>query len=703
LFELDGLDGDTSLIDIIGALQDLDSDACEDLIPLWNEVPDDPAVVHTPITTANASSIGAITASMRSVSVKPGVIFLGDEHSNWSDDEVDLMAAGAISNDVGIHRSHDEDEKSDVPRNNDELFDEIMLKWMSSAQSRLFDEMSDFVTKQKDHLEAHKHGIETRLIHQRAQMRRAMASARRKSGSTDRGTTVTVVTDDGTNSQSSTLSVARTTVPSQPHKVQSSMLSVDFAGVVNRASLHDKAFRLHKAYEDAAAKIKVGVAENRLDRMTRYVTARGSTWHDYFLQSSICGFQRTAATLDSYNFKIGVASIICLNAIFIGITSDLSMQRSLQAYDQQSHGVYADIPRPEWAIVVDLLFNITFLAELILRMVCLEGRFCVGPDWRWNFFDVVIVMLSFGEIALESVGFNPGFMRLLRVVRVVRSIRMLRIMRFTGLIRKLRVMTMAIVNCSMMLMWAVLILMIFIFLFSVVFLSAAAQYVSDAMSDDSYVEDMRVFFGSLLMTMITLFMAVAGGVDWWEVLRLLLQISPIYALMFIFFVIITVLAVLNVINAIFVNDAMESTRKDPDMRMQDELYETKFVMEKLQAIFWAIQKDGNNDITIKEFVKEVERDDVKMQFALLGMHFTDGHTFFKLLDVDENGSLAIDEFVMGCVRLKGGALLIDSNVKIQETKALVTHTARANRKALMAIASGVRELQHKLCPVGERH
>ena len=38
-------------------------------------------------------------------------------------------------------------------------------------------------------------------------------------------------------------------------------------------------------------------------------------------------------------------------------------------------------------------------------------------------------------------------------------------------------------------------------------------------------EEMNTFFGSLSMTMLTLFMSVAGGVDWWEVMRLTLEIT----------------------------------------------------------------------------------------------------------------------------------------------------------------------------------
>merc|ERR1719284_2107427 len=117
------------------------------------------------------------------------------------------------------------------------------------------------------------------------------------------------------------------------------------------------------------------------------------------------------------------------------------MKRSVESFDRSSTGEFPDIPMPDWAIVVDYIFNGAFIAELAFRIVILESRFFFGPDWRWNLFYSLLVGLSMAEMFLVGVGFNASFMRVLRVVRVTRSLRMFRLMRFTHLVRKLRVMT----------------------------------------------------------------------------------------------------------------------------------------------------------------------------------------------------------------------------------------------------------------------
>ena len=229
-------------------------------------------------------------------------------------------------------------------------------------------------------------------------------------------------------------------------------------------------------------------------------------------------------------------------------------------------------------------------------------------------------------------------------------------------------------------------------------MDAAAQYVSDAGPENEYVEDIKTFFGSLFMTLLTLFMTVAGGVDWWEVMRLTLEIHTICGLVFVLFVTITVLAVLNVINAVFVNDAIESTRTDHDLRVHGELEETRLVLESLTAIFEKMESKESDEGLIPErfFVEQVEREETKMQFALPGLYDTDGLNFFRFLDIEANHTLSIDQFVMGCLRLKGGALLIDTKVLLEDTRTLVVSAGRANKHAMDAIVNHLKDVHEKL-------
>jgi len=622
------------------------------------------------------------------------IIFLGVE--NLSDDSEEITFREALAGNCCRHCGLQNEE----PLSNEfETLVSSIMKTFSEEQKRFSDTTASFVKQQEQHLQEYKETLEFVMLEQRENLEHALAGARPRLSTTTslawresfknmvqfdcHNADDTYVSDEGTAISTSTpdsVVLARSSNARRPNVLESDRAT---DSCFRRGWTEDKAARIHLAYKDAAARMQdkstLVRLQERIERASR---------HDSLVKTRIFGCGCEQQLVEGHRFQTIIASLIVLNAAFIGITSDMSMKMSLDSYVRHSAGDFSDIPLPSWAIVVDQIFNIAFIAELLFRIVVLESRFCGGPEWRWNLFDSLLVCLSLAEMFLVGLGFNASFMRVLRVVRVSRSLRMLRLLRFTHLVRKLRVMTVAIINCSMMLMWAVLVLLLVTFLFSVVFVNAVSQYVSDASPGNEYVDDMTTYFGSLFMTMVTLFMAVAGGVDWWDVMRLLWESHVVYGVIFMLFVVITVLAVLNVINAIFVNDAMESTRTDHDLRMQGELEETRLMLERLTAIYEKIESVGNGsgEISDRIFIEQVEREEMKMQFALLGLYYTDGFNFFRLLDIEGNKSLGIDQFVMGCLRLKGGALLIDTNILIEDTKHLVAKTSQAHKKAIVAIA-----------------
>merc|ERR1712136_450074 len=95
-------------------------------------------------------------------------------------------------------------------------------------------------------------------------------------------------------------------------------------------------------------------------------------------------------------------------------------------------------------------------------------------------------------------------------------------------------------------------------------------------------------------------MSISGGVSWWEVVQLLLEISDLYGVLFVLYVATMVLALLNIVTGHF-----------------------------------------------------VDQDHVKIILSVLGLQITDAIALFKILDVDGSKEVEIDEFVMGCMRLKG--------------------------------------------------
>ena len=195
----------------------------------------------------------------------------------------------------------------------------------------------------------------------------------------------------------------------------------------------------------------------------------------------------------------------------------------------------------------------------------------------------MMVGASLLELGL-LVSFNLSYIRVLRILRIARSLRMIHLLKFSGL-RNLRLMLMAILGSAIPLLWAGLVLVFLMFFFGVIFLNGAADYTAEASMGDQNVVQFKLFFSDLPMTLLTLFMCITGGINWWEVQQLFLDMSLAYALVFVLFVLVTLLAAMNVITGIFVTDAVQMARLDSEMKVQQEMDENRYYLQKSERAF----------------------------------------------------------------------------------------------------------------------
>ena len=113
--------------------------------------------------------------------------------------------------------------------------------------------------------------------------------------------------------------------------------------------------------------------------------------------------------------------------------------------------------------------------------------------------------------------FASGSLRILRILRLARSARGLRVVRLLRFIRPLRLLVFSIAVTLKSLIWSVILLFIIIYLFSILFADAnLAHFTSEgnippAILTDS---DLQSHFGSVQISMHTLFRAICGGLEW---------------------------------------------------------------------------------------------------------------------------------------------------------------------------------------------
>merc|ERR1711871_1041147 len=81
-------------------------------------------------------------------------------------------------------------------------------------------------------------------------------------------------------------------------------------------------------------------------------------------------------------------------------------------------------------------------------------------------------------------------------------------------------------------------------------------------------------------------------------------------------------------------------------------------------------------------------------FKALKLDISDVHTLFVLLDRDREGSIDIDEFVVGCMRLRGEATSLDMAKLVLESE-YTLHNVEILVDAVKALANVVQQQQQQ--------
>mmetsp|Transcript_118999 Transcript_118999/g.381297 ORF Transcript_118999/g.381297 Transcript_118999/m.381297 type:complete len:468 (+) Transcript_118999:287-1690(+) len=361
-------------------------------------------------------------------------------------------------------------------------------------------------------------------------------------------------------------------------------------------------------------------------------------------------------------FDYTVAVAILLNSILMGVQAQFA---AVAARDPDDDG------EPPWLRLISTAFCSAFTAELLLRIILYRCAFFTMDGWRWNVFDVVVVGLQLIEeiIAFEAAQTWNGlqsqrrerttslsFMRILRMLRLVRIIRVVRVLR---LVRELRTMVHSIGSTLVSLFWIVLLLLLLIYVTGICF----TQMVADSgMDDPEGVEEgtkAHMFFGSLDRSILSLYQAMTGGVNWKDVMDALVgRTSPVMAFVFCIYIAFAVLAMLNVITGVFVGSALAKATEEDCI---DLLHGLREAVETMKI-------PGTNRLQWDSFESQLKSATMQHYFQSIDLDPSEASGLFRLLDQDGSGTIEAEDFVMGCLRLHGAATAIDLTTLMCEVR-----------------------------------
>lgn len=405
--------------------------------------------------------------------------------------------------------------------------------------------------------------------------------------------------------------------------------------------------------------------------------------------------ERLKKLLKSNLFELILGATIISNAVWIGIEIDWTAGNPTAQ-------------TPVGYLVVGYVYTAVFAVELWLQLLAYGRAFFYGMPCQqlcWNYLDLVIVISSLFEVVLDvlaatvtqqqqadSSGDNStvdmGNLRIVRMIRVTRLMRLLRIGRIVKFMRALRMLVFSIISTLKSVFWSMLLLVIIIYVFAILLTQAVSDHImavefgdQEEFLDEATLSKLDDHWGSVSESMLSLFMSICGGVSWYDVVRPLRDLNKVWLFVFLIFITFVYFAVLNVVTGVFCQSAIESTQNDQDAMIQAFIANKQLYTSRFRSLFKRIDEDESGVITKEEFLHHVNDPEVQAYFATLDLEAQDAVHLFRLIDNGCNNlddGIDIEDFVMGCLRLKGMAKSSDMARLMHENKMLSQDIARLN-------------------------
>jgi len=382
--------------------------------------------------------------------------------------------------------------------------------------------------------------------------------------------------------------------------------------------------------------------------------------------------------------------MILSNTAIIGIEIDAATSHHLQeALHREGRW-----PSPgDWNgsafSVIEVLFLLWMIFELLVNLYAQRRDFILGSDRYWNIFDVAVVLTA---LVMQMYEFaNVGFLRVVRLLRLGRMLRAFRVFKF---FRGIRSMLISLSGSIMHLCSAMLLMAIFMYTVALVLMQGIASETEpggvlegnwdDTVTDtgdltmfqtldDGYTNLQHVYmlYGTVLRTMVTLFMTISGGLEWKLAAWPLMKLSWVYAAMWTLYITFMIFGMLNVLTGIFVDAAFQAMNGDRDNIIQAQLEERHSMINKIRAVFKQSDTDDSGQVTIDEFKNLLKNREMVAYLNAIGIDSSEAKGLFRLLDYDGSGEVSVDEFVTGFLRLKGGAKAVDMVMLLYENRKII--------------------------------
>jgi len=238
--------------------------------------------------------------------------------------------------------------------------------------------------------------------------------------------------------------------------------------------------------------------------------------------------------------------------------------------------------------------------------------------------------------------------KLLRLIRLMRSF------------KELRLILNMIFGCAKSILWSTALIFAVSYIFGIAFMQGCITYLETGLEvDEKTIQEIDDYWSSIGKSMLSLFVAAMGGVDWQETGLSLLAAGWVFYGLFLFYVFFFNFVISNTISSIFLEAVMNLADSDHQLVVQMQMEKKEDYVHSLQNFFDEIDVDEDGEVTYDEFCKHMESPLLLAFAESLEIDTSDAKQFFHILSGEGKHKVDIETFVVGCIKLKGAAKSMD--------------------------------------------
>lgn len=203
-------------------------------------------------------------------------------------------------------------------------------------------------------------------------------------------------------------------------------------------------------------------------------------------------------------------------------------------------------------------------------------------------------------------------------------------------------------------LWMVLLVLAFVYVYSLVL----TESIWDTCTDDE-MSLVCARFGNVLSSMMTLYQIMYSGLLWgdlWNEVRFMAWYIQGVFLSYIGF---ALMVLVNTVTSFICSLQSTVSKREREVLIDNEMDYNERLVRQLYVIFKDFDQNGNGAISWAEFQLALEDERMHAFLHALELDMSDAVKVFQILASEKTGAIEESDFLLGCLRLRGGATAVD--------------------------------------------